>query len=494
MELDVFEKKPHEVETDVLGLFLHQDEDIPYRFKTLDNKLNNQITKAIENENFKGELNETFAIPSLGNLPADEVLLVGIGKKKEYETDNIRQASATALQYAKSVDSKKFSIYIGTLFSVDTFSQFAVEGAVLGNYKFDKYINLEDENEEKEIEELQVACPGKLKKIKKAAEKGKILAEATNYTRNLQDLPANVATPKYLAKEAKNLSDLDNVKVEILSKSGLKKKNMNLILAVSSGSGKEPKTAIMEYKGGKKGPIVLVGKGVTFDAGGLDIKPTSAMNNMHYDKCGAMAVFGIMKAAAELELPIHLIGITPLTENLTGADAQKPRDIVESHSGKTIEVKNTDAEGRLIMADSLSYSEKYDPEAVIDMATLTGSCIKALGYVAAGLLGNNKEFLSKVKDAAEQTSEKVWELPLWDEYREQMDSDVADVKNIGEEHAGTSTAAAFLEKFVPEHVKWAHLDIAGTAYVEKMKNPKPYASSGATGFGVRLVTQVLEDW
>ncbi len=494
MNLEINKSKPHDIETDVLAVFLHQDEDMPYRFKTLDNNVNNQITNSMKDKEFKGELNETFVIPSLGNLPAEKILLIGIGKKEDYKTDNIRQASATFFNYAKNKGAEKITAYLPNLLGVDTFASLLAEGAYLASYSFDKYKTKKD-NEDKEIKIFEIGCPGKKKKVKKAAERGKILAESANYTRSLQDLPANIATPKYLAKEAKKIAKkYKKLSVKTLTKSDMKKKNMNAILGVSAGSAKEPRLVVFEYKGGKKGPVVLVGKGVTFDSGGLDIKPTKAMNNMHYDKCGALAVYGIIKAAAELKLSIHLIGLTPLTENLTGGDAQKPRDIIKSHSGKTIEIINTDAEGRLIMADTLAYSKKYKPKAIIDMATLTGSCVVALGYVSAGLLGNNKKLIQKIENAAEQTSEKVWQLPLWEEYKKQLESDVADVKNIGEEGAGAITAAAFLEHFVPENTDWAHLDIAGTAYIEKTKNPKPYASKGATGYGVRLITEVLENW
>ena len=491
MKIETFQAKPENLKTEILGVFLYKEKKLPGYLGNIDKKLNNQITDFLKNKTFEGELNETFLITTFGKVPARYVLLIGIGERKKFNTDNLRQASATGAIYARDSERKEISFYLEKSMAKKEHAQAVSEGVVLGLYKFDKYQT--KKKDKKRLKVVKVACQSNLKEVKKAVEIGQKLANAVNYARNLENLPANIATPTYLANEAKKLSKL-GIKVTIIGKDEMKKLGMNLILGVSAGSSQEPKLVILEYKGGKKGPIALVGKGVTFDAGGLDLKPEKYMWNMHYDKCGALTVFGIIRAAAELKLPVHLVGLTPFTENLAGGSAQKPADIVKGYSGKTVEIINTDAEGRLILADALAYSKKFKPKAIIDFATLTGACVVALGHYAAGLIGDDKKLIEKIKKASEKTAEKVWELPLWDEYREQMKSEVADVKNLGEGGAGTITAAAFLENFIPEKTSWAHLDIAGTAYVEEIKNPKTYASKGATGHGIRLITQVLSEW
>jgi len=479
MELKTIKSRPEDIKTDILGMFCYND---GWLLAGIGPNFN--IAPFITNKDFKGKLNETFLIPTFNKIAAKKVLLIGLGKKKDFKTDNMRQAAATGTIFARESDAKTFTIFLDTA----KFAQEVSEGAFLSSYQFNKFIS--DKEKKKQLETLEISCS---QNINSQVQTGKKLAESANYARSLADLPANIATPAYLANEAKKLSKL-NIKIKIMEKPEMKKLGMNAILGVSAGSDQPPKLVIMEYNGGKKGPVVLVGKGVTFDAGGLDLKPTKYMENMHYDKCGATTVFGIMHAVASLKLPIHVIGLTPFVENMVGGSAQKPLDIIKSFSGKTIEIGNTDAEGRLIMADTIAYSKKFKPKAIMDFATLTGACVVALGHHAAAILGNDEKLIEKIKKASSRTDERVWQLPLWNEYKEQIKSTRADVKNTGIGSAGTITAAAFLENFVPEKIPWAHFDIAGVANVEEIKNPKTYASSGATGFGVRLVTELLKNW
>jgi len=282
------------------------------------------------------------------------------------------------------------------------------------------------------------------------------------------------------------------IKVKIINEPAMKKLGMNALLGVARGSNEPPKLIVMEYNGGKKGekPVVLVGKGITFDSGGISIKPSDSMDEMKTDMSGGAAVIGTLMASADLKIPLNIVGIIPATENLPGGKAYKPGDILKSMSGKTIEIMNTDAEGRVVLADAFEYANKYKPAAMIDMATLTGACIIALGDLIIGMMGTDERLKSMIRDASDATGEKVWELPLWKEYDELIKSDVADVKNTGGRAGGTITAALFLSKFVGEY-PWVHLDIAGPAWLKK---DRPYINKGASGVGVRLMVELLRNW
>ncbi len=306
--------------------------------------------------------------------------------------------------------------------------------------------------------------------------------------RTLGNLPANICTPSYLADQAQKLGkDYNKVKVTVLDEAAMKKLGMGALLSVARGSREPARLISMEYGGGHKGdkPVVLIGKGVTFDSGGISIKPASAMDEMKFDMCGAASVLGVLKVCAELQLPLNVVGVIPTTENLPDGNASKPGDIVTSMSGRTIEVLNTDAEGRLILCDALTYCKKFDPEVVVDIATLTGACVIALGNHAAGLLGNDDELSRQLLAAGEYAGDRAWPLPLWDDYQPQLDSNFADMANVGGREAGTITAACFLSRFAGDY-HWAHLDIAGVAW-------KQGKEKGATGRPVPLLTQFLLD-
>ncbi len=351
-----------------------------------------------------------------------------------------------------------------------------VHAIILASYQFTEF-KKPDKRSVKEV-----AIGGKYS-IKKA----KTIAEAQNYARWLAELPSNIATPDYLAKKLKN--DLKGVKVKVYDEKELKKMNMGGILAVGKGSSNPPRLVELEYKGAKKPKVCLVGKGVTFDTGGISLKPSKGMHEMKYDKCGAIYLAAAIKAAAELKLPIHIIGVLPFAENSPDGNAQKPGDIIKIRNGKTVEVLNTDAEGRLLLADALSYASEKKADYIIDFATLTGAMVVALGKYASGLFSNDKKLEKMLLTSGEETGERLWPMPLWREYGEMMKSDFADLKNISESwEAGSITAAAFLKEFVKG--KWAHIDIAGTAWM--MSGYPNYLAKGATGIGVATIVNFLD--
>jgi leucyl aminopeptidase len=322
--------------------------------------------------------------------------------------------------------------------------------------------------------------------VKQAIDEGQAIAKGVELDKNLGNLPSNICTPTYLAEQAKGLAKTyKTVKVEVLELADMKKMNMGALLSVARGSREPAKLIIINYQGGDKTqkPVTLVGKGVTFDSGGISIKPGQAMDEMKYDMCGAASVLGTLTAVAELQLPINVIGVIPATENMPDGNASKPGDIVTSMSGQTIEILNTDAEGRLILCDALTYSERFKPDVVIDIATLTGACVIALGKHASGLLSNHEPLTRDIIEAGKQACDRAWEMPLWEEYQEQLKSNFADMANIGGREAGTITAACFLARFTKKF-HWAHLDIAGTAW-------KTGHHKGGTGRPVPLLTRYL---
>ena len=357
------------------------------------------------------------------------------------------------------------------------------EGAILADYKF---VKLKSKPEEKPIDTLTMVSSSDLSR---QIDAGRILAESQNYMRELNEQPANIMTPRRVAEEAVKLGKkYRSLSVKVYDERDIRKMKMNALLSVSRGSAEPPRFVVLEYKGAKKPFYGLMGKGITFDSGGISLKPSKNMHEMKYDKSGAMSVLGAMRAVAELKLPMRVMGVIALTENMPSGSAQKPGDIWKALNGKTIEVLNTDAEGRLVMADSLAYLAEKKPDGVIDVATLTGAVIVALGKHAIGLFSNDDKLATTIEKAGDNTHERVWRLPLWKEYSEMMKSDVADLKNVSNTgEAGSITAAVFLKEFVGD-VKWAHLDIAGFMNIT---NSHPYLDKGASGTGVRLLAETL---
>ncbi|MBI2470522.1 MAG: leucyl aminopeptidase [Planctomycetes bacterium] len=483
---------------EMLVFYLYEDlKTVEGALAFCDNALNNTITELIKKKEFVAKLNKTITLPTYGKIPAKRIMLAGLGKKKDVTPDKVRQAAGTTATITRDMGIGEVTGVIDSINIPDSSSkewyQAYIEGFLLALYKFQKYKNVSSE-EQKELKELTLLLSKKeaFKSANEAVRHGQIIADAVCFTRDLINTPAQDKTPAILAETAKKLAKEPGILCKILSSPELKKLGMGGILGVSQGSAQPPKFIILEYNGRAKNQdtIVFVGKGLTFDSGGICLKQAKDMDQMKSDMSGGAAVLGAIKAISKMKLPQHIVGLIPCTENMPSGSAIKPGDIIRFHSGKTAEVANTDAEGRLILADALGFAEKYKPSAVIDLATLTGSCVVALGTAASGMMGNNEELKKRVKTAGEKTWERVWELPLWDDYQEQIKSDIADIKNIGGPHAGAITAACFLSRFA-EKYPWVHLDIAGTSWCEKNN---AYLQKGASGVGVRLLVQLVQNW
>lgn len=423
------------------------------------------------------------------------IFLIGLGKKEAFSRDIFRGAAAKAGQAARSHRLKDLVVvldadYLGISWPEAAFA--AVEGVMLGLYRFRGY-KTKIEDDEPDLETLTILLPDaqRLEPVKEAAVRAQTISRAVYLTRNLVSMPSNELTPARLAGEAKALAKrYRGLSVRILEAREMERLGMNALLGVARGSRESPKLIVMSYRGAdrKQRPLALVGKAITFDSGGISLKPAEKMEEMKSDMAGGAAVLGTLQAVAELKMPVNLVGIVPATENLPDGGAYKPGDILRTMSGKTVEVLNTDAEGRLILADALHYAQRYNPEAIIDIATLTGACVVALGNQVTGMMGTDEKLKELIRKAAEETGELVWELPLWENYQEMVKSDVADLKNSAGREGGAISAAAFLSKFA-DPVPWVHLDIAGTAWLTK---DRPYQPKGASGIGVRLFVKFLQ--
>ena len=460
----------------------------------IDKKSDGLISELIENGDFQAKPSQISVIYTRGSLPAKRIALVGFGKHSEFNLEKLRAAFAKALQHLRNLNIKDAATSINLNLiprKKDQVAQAVAEGSLLGLYQYTPFKTVGREDL-KDMEQLNIITDEKdFSLIESAIKKAQIITQAVYFARDLVSAPSNEMTPSIMAQKAREIARRKNVSCKVLDKAKMKEMGMNALLAVASGSNEEPKFIILEYAGGKKSaaPIVLVGKGLTFDSGGISIKPSDKMEEMKSDMSGGAAVMGVIMAAADLHLSLNIIGFIPATENMPGGTAYKPGDILKSYSGKTIEVLNTDAEGRLILADALAYASEFKPEAVIDVATLTGACIVALGDDVIGMLGTDDKLKSEIDRAAQTTGELVWELPLWEGYHELIKSDIADYKNSSGRSAGTITAAAFLSKFAGD-APWVHLDIAGPAWTNKEKN---YIPKGASGVAVRLLVEFLRN-
>jgi len=463
----------------------------------LDKKCHGLIKDFIASGDYEGKLYQTAVVYTQKKVPAKRIILVGLGKKSDISLEKIRGAFSKAAQYARSLNLKSFSLSLEETsfdFPVPEVVEAAVLGIRLGLYQFTAFKTV-DREKIRDIDGITIYEEDRaaFETISKAVESAGIISDAVCFARDIVSMPGNRMTPTDLAREAKNIAARHKtLSCKILDRDDMQKMGMNALLGVASGSDQPPKFIILEYAGGKKKepPIILVGKGLTFDSGGISLKPAEKMDEMKTDMSGAAAVLGAMRAVSDLKLRLNVVGLVPSTENLPSGKAYKPGDILSSLSGKTIEVLNTDAEGRLILADALAYADRMKPVAVLDIATLTGACIVALGEEVIGMMGTNERLQEQVRKAADRTGERVWPLPLWEEYHELIKSDIADYKNSAGRPAGTITAAAFLSKFVGDH-PWVHLDIAGPAWVTR---DRPYIPKGASGVGVRLFTDLLRHW
>ena len=426
---------------------------------------------------------------------AGSTLFLGLGKKDKFSLELVRRAAARTLAQAKGLRFQSAGLDLdsfGDGASLEEIAGAAVEGLRLSDYRFDKYKSKKAPSLLVEDFRLFSKKESAARALKHAVEKAEVVSAAVLFTRDIANEPANVMTPLRLAQAAREMASKHNLICKVLGKEEIKRLKMGGILGVSQGSSYPPQFIILENKvKSSQKPIVLVGKGITFDTGGISIKPSGDMDKMKFDMCGAAAVIGAMKAIAELKLPVKVIGLAPVCENMPGSKAQRPGDIITAMNGKTIEVLNTDAEGRLILADALAYAERYKPRALVDAATLTGACAAAFSDIAIGLMGTDPDLVARIQKAGEKTGERLWQLPLWDEYGDLIRANYADIQNISKRNAGTITAGMFLKEFTGHTVSWAHLDIAGTAWAD---SAKPLSPIGATGVGVRLFVELVKSY
>ena len=417
-----------------------------------------------------------------------KTIFVGLGKKEKFTLEKARRVLAKILVQAKIFKIKELALDMasfGEKFPADELAHAVVESARLFNYRFDCYKSKPTPSATLVELTLSFKNDKNSAKVRLAVREAETVSEGAYFTRDIANEPANVMTPPEVARVAKAMAAKNDLICRVLGKSEIQKLKMGGILGVSQGSSFPPQLIVLENKvSSKQAPIVLVGKGITFDTGGISIKPSGDMDKMKFDMCGAAAVIGAMKAIANLKLPVKVIGIAPVCENMPGSKAQRPGDILRISNGKTVEVLNTDAEGRLILADALSYAKQFKPRALVDIATLTGACAATFGDKAIGLMGTDDTLVSRLKNAGEKTGERCWELPLWDEYFDLIRAQYADIQNISKKNAGTITAGMFLKEFADHTKSWAHLDIAGTAWT----------NAGATGIGVRLFVEFVKSY
>jgi len=465
----------------------------------VDKALHGALQRVLRSGDFKGAKNQMVVLYPEGRFPAKRVLLVGLGKTADFDLDVARQAAGSAARKLQSLGVASATTVLhgagaGGL-EVDTVAQALAEGSILACYRFDEY-RTGTASDRATLKKLTVveSDARRLNGLRRGIRAGVQIAEGVCLARDLCNHPGNRATPSYLATRARSMARRTGLRCRVLDEPAMRKLGMGAILGVSAGSAEPARFIILEHgkvtgKSRRK-PLVFVGKGVTFDSGGISIKSSGGMGDMKFDMSGAAAVLGAMQAIAELGISQPVVGIVPATENMLDGKSVKPGDVLRTMAGKTIEIDNTDAEGRLILSDALAYAQRYEPAGIVDLATLTGACVVALGEHASGLMSTSDELTAKVEAAAENTAEKVWRLPLWPEYREQIKSTVADMKNTGGRNGGAITAAALLAEFVGE-TPWVHLDIAGTAWSSK---DRPYTPRGGVGVGVRLLVALARNW
>ncbi|MDX6404700.1 MAG: leucyl aminopeptidase [Blastocatellia bacterium] len=461
--------------------------------QSLDGAVEGLISSVIKTEEFAAKTGETayFHVPGKG-LKAERLLLIGCGDRDDYKAAQITQMAGTAARFLRSKNAKSIAIAPRADGDAEKVAQTAMVGAIMGLFEPDKYRT--KDKEDRELKRIAVVIEGGDKKaLQQGAERGRIIGEAANFTRDLANEPGGYLTPTILAQRAQKVAKQFGLSINVLDQRQMEKLGMGSLLGVSRGSEEPPKLIIMRYDPPKRnkrarGLLALVGKGITFDSGGISLKPGENMELMKYDMTGAATVIGAMQAIAQLRPSIPVLGVAPCSENLPSGKATKPGDILTAMTGKTIEVINTDAEGRLVLADAIAYAKKLGATQIIDMATLTGAVSIALGDVNTAILGTDQTLIEQVIAAGKEVGEKFWQLPLDDEYTNQIKSDIADIKNVGGKKAGTITAAAFLKEFADD-VSWAHLDIAGTAWGD---TAQPYRSKGPTGVAVRTLIEFIE--
>jgi leucyl aminopeptidase len=484
MKIQVEDRKDTEWPSDALILPFCEDEKA-ISYPEIDDALEGLLGRVIASGEFTGKRGQVTMLHSGEKIRPRRILLAGLGKKGEITKERLRQAGGKAASYLDGIGLSHASLSMHHVIDNLCLSPVPfVEGAMLSSYKFRKY---KKEDNSKGLKDLTLLGKQEQNLLDSLALTGHLVS-GVHFVRDLVNTPSNEMTPSVIAKIAKTL-EKHKVSVRVLGRKDAEREGMGAFLSVGQGSREPSKFITLRYKGGKGAPLALIGKTVTFDSGGISLKPAEGMQKMKYDMAGGAVVLAVIKVASEWGLPMNLIGILPATENLPGGSASKPGDIVRTVSGKTVEIISTDAEGRLSIADAIGYVKKFRPKAIIDIATLTGACSIALGNEAIAMMGNDVSIMEGLKTAGEDTCERVWQMPLYEEYGDYIKSEVADLKNTGGKTGSLVAAGYFLKEFAGD-TPWVHLDIAGTAWIEK---EKPYTPKGATGVGVRLLANFLKE-
>jgi leucyl aminopeptidase len=498
MQIQAIQSPVNTLATDALLVGVYSEAPLEGAIAALDETLGGAITALSRDLPFKAEVGESETLYRPAGIKAKRLVVVGLGKRQDVTSETLRKAFGEAIQGLIGTPVAKVTILLDGVAPLgwEKAAAAAVEAVLLGSYRYKAYVTSgKEEHRAPEAVSLLVPKDGDLKAAKAGAEKARLICEATNWVRTMVNTPGSDLTATDLAAEARAMAEARGITCKVLGKKELEKQGFGALLGVNQGSTEPPAFIILEYQGGKKKdkPVVLVGKGVTFDTGGLCIKPAKGMEEMKTDMGGAGAVLGTLRAVADLKLPINLVGLIPSTDNMPSGSALKPGDVVKTYNGMTMEIVDTDAEGRVILSDALGYAAKnYDAQAIIDLATLTGSIIVTLGMHVTGMFGKDKDqaLLDRIYQTGQETGERVWQMPTWDVYEDMVKSEIADVKNSDPRRGDAIAAAMLLGKFVGDF-PWVHLDIAGPSWAE---SPKAYYEAGATGHGVRLLTELLSNW
>jgi leucyl aminopeptidase len=503
MEFEVVQGSVTEVETPLLAVNLFEGVTQPGGATgAVDRALGGLISELIADGEIKGKLEDVAILHTQGRIPAKRVAVAGLGPREKFGLEAIRRASGAVLRKVKDAGIQSYSTIlhgagIGGM-DVAECAQAIVEGSVLAGYRYDRFKPADSDGKRVERVSFVEMDAGKIAGIEEGAARGRAFAGAGVLARDLASGPPNLVTPEFLAERAQEMAAEHGLECRVLGPEEMEQEGMGAILAVGQGSVHPPRMIAMWYRGDPESrrAVGLVGKGVTFDSGGISIKPSQHMDRMKYDKSGAAAVLGAMQAIAQLKMKANVLGVVGAVENLPGGGAFRPGDIVRAMNGKTIEVISTDAEGRMVLADALAYTVREGVEAVVDLATLTGGVVVALGTGGAGMMGNDDALMARLKEAGDRAGERLWQLPIWEDYLwRQVRSEFADIKNSGGRYGSSPIGGLFLSKFVGE-TPWAHLDIAGTAWVDTDQPylPKSYIPKGATGFGARLLVEFVRKW
>lgn len=477
----------------VLAFHFEDEEQVQGALAQLDQGCGGIVQARLDAKQFRGKRDQVCILyPSQG--PVRLLVAVGLGRRDKWQLLNLMRAAGAGVRALPGAQAYQLAVLLPFApAEPDQLAQAIVTGALRGAYQFTAYRKGEENAPTNPIKTLAIWCDLEESQLKQAIKQTAVVADCANWARALADEPANILTPVSLAQRAAAMAKQVGLRCKVFGPRLLKAMGANLLLAVAEGSQYPAQMLVLEHSGRnpRQAPLVLAGKGITFDTGGVNLKPSDGLKYMKYDMCGAAATLGALRALALLKIPMRVIGVIPIAENHLGGRAQRTGDIVRSLAGITVEIRNTDAEGRLILADALAYAcKRLKPAALVDIATLTGACVVALGHQCAGLFGTHPELVARVQQAGEQAGERCWQLPLWDDYQEQLSSDHADVANVGGRPGASITGACFLSRFVQD-LPWAHLDIAGVSHTE---NKTPYLAPGATGFGVGLLVKLAQRW